>query len=124
MRCTFAGLSGPSIQLASVRFLRVRGVALYANDDSVMATLDKDCYWHFRGDCYVRLDVSGPLVLRLVELDGGRDKVVALDAVSVAYGCLHSPSGRLAALDHGTGTWRDANSFECYSEIALLSGQM
>jgi hypothetical protein len=118
MVSTFAGLSGRPARLPVHDLLGMRGTVLYAGDGTVVAALDRQCYWQFQCDQYVRLDIAGPLTLRLVALDG-RQQVDAHDHLAIAYGCLHTPAGRLAALEQASGAWRGTGSHACYSEFVV-----
>ena len=104
--------------MLAINHLRVSGRRLYAND-RVIATLNAACHWQYRDREYVRLDVAGPLVVRLIPLNGAHQQVLAHERISFAYGCLHSPAVQLAAVHDGSNVWRNTIGNIYYSEILV-----
>jgi hypothetical protein len=117
--CKFLGFN-TSEDMTPVGVLRVRGGAIYGNDDPEPFAVHVEGHWEFKGKCYTRFDVDGPLAVRLVPLADVRDEKEFLERrIWFADGVLHSPSGHIMCLDEQSNTWLDIRSGLRYSEMVL-----
>lgn len=119
--CKFSGL-GTSGETAPVDTLRVRGAAIHADDDPQPFAVHTESHWEFKGKCYTRFDIDGPLAVRLVPADESSAERSFLESrIWFADGVLHSPSGHIVCLDESTNTWLDLTSRGRYSEMILTT---
>ncbi len=116
--CTFSGLTGRA-ELAQASTLRLVGGALFVDGEGRPAAVHREHQWEFRGVCYTRFDIPGPVTIRLAP-DGGPVTVLEDANVWFADGVLYAPGDTIARLDETDHTWRSRTGAS-YREIVIES---
>ncbi|MGE5524629.1 MAG: hypothetical protein ACM3SS_13015 [Rhodospirillaceae bacterium] len=93
---------------------------MYANGGSHPVAVHRERHWEFAGAYFVRLDVAGPVAVRLVAASGAHGDICRNEPrVWFADGVLHSQSGHICCLDEEADTWIHVPSGDDYREIVL-----